>query len=161
MKIKVIRTKDAELIRSIVTDPRSFETRAEDGLTVDDVVVATGPVIHWVLLVTEDETGQQIRGVAVGTPLSRTVMDFHIVIKPEYWRQKVNVDLARLAVKYLLTQTGASKVNATVPVTAQSVIKFLQRAGFKREGINRASFRHKGALVDQCYLGFTEASLGE
>ena len=162
MKIKVVRTMDAALIRSIVTEPAAFASRAEDGYVVDDVQVVIDPLIHWLLLVTEDEGGaRQVRGVAIGTPLSKSVLDFHIIILPEFWRQAVNIDLARLAVKYLLTHTGKAKVNATVPVSSQSVIRFLQRVGFKREGLNRASFRHKGELVDQCYLGFTQASLGE
>jgi len=157
MKIRVHRTTDTELIRSIVTDPRAFEVRAEDGYTVEDVQVVIDPRIYWVALVVDDTT----IGVVTATPLSRTVLDFHVTIKPEFWRQSVNVKIVRLAATFLLERTDAAKLNATVPVSAQPVIRFLQRVGFKREGINRASFRHKGELVDQCYLGFTEASLGE
>ena len=156
MKIRVTRTTDVELVRSIVSEPESFAIRAEDGVTVDDVMVVINPLIYWLLLISE-EAGKEpeVRGVAVGTPLTRTVADFHIVIRPQYWRSGANVKLAELAAKYLLKYSGAEKIVSTVPEPAQPVIRFLQRAGFKREGINRASFRKNGQLVDQVYLGYT------
>jgi RimJ/RimL family protein N-acetyltransferase len=151
MRIRVQRTHDTALIKAIVTEPGSFEARAEDGLTTDDVVVVDDPRIYWLALMGDDA----VRGIAIASPLSHSVLDFHIVIRPQYWRDPVNVRLARLALRYLEETAPQIKIVGTVPVTAQPVIRFLQRAGFKREGLNKASFRHKGVLVDQCYLGYT------
>lgn len=156
MKIRVTRTTDIDLIKSIVSNPESFATRAEDGLSITEMSPTVGPSIYWMLLISEED-GQEpeVRGLAIGSHLTHTVLDFHIIVLPQYWRSPLNAKLAALAVKYMLTHSTAAKVVATVPVTFQPVIRFLQRIGFKREGINRVSFRKNGKLVDQIYLGFT------
>ena len=149
--MRIVRTQNTDLIRSVVCDPQVWAARAHDAAPApEDWVPNTEPCIWLALL---DGEPQTLRGMVLAMPESPLVYDMHIAILPQYWRSRDNVELGKAAIDWIFSHTPALKVVAQVPEDSPPVLRFAQRVGFKREGVNKQSAVRKGRLIDQTYLG--------
>lgn len=147
--LRVRRTKNAELIREALSDPRLWRVVAQDGEALEDFDPAP-EVVTWLALLDEDT----LRGFLLAIPRSRIVTEVHIAIKPEFWGDsKTNVALGKLACEWVRDHTGARKLVAQIPTTDKHVLRYAQRCGFQREGVNKKSYLRGGELLDQFHLG--------
>jgi len=147
--MRVKATRNSSLIREVLSDQRLHDAASEDGTTplsefepnVDDII--------WLALIDDNDT---VRGFMVVEEVSKVQVRVHIAIRSEFWGDKDNVQLGKLAFERIW-ELGAKKIIATIPTTDKQVLRYAQRVGMKREGINRQSFLRKGELLDQYYLG--------
>lgn len=137
----------------MLTETRLWATINEDtGPTVEDFFLDTDVVFAVALLGDDDD----LHGFVLAHPLSGTVVSTHVCISVDYWGHKDNVHLAKLAVELIFEIPGIQKQVASIPVTDKEVLRFAQRVGFQREGMNRSSFLRNGELLDQYYVGLTQ-----
>lgn len=147
--MEVKKTRNAELIKELLDDETLHSVTSEDGTDPSsfepDVYAST-----WLALVDDEET---IRGFMVLIPTGRVTASIHVIIRPEFWGDsKTNVALGKLSVAYAFDH-GIRKLTAEIPTEDIEVLRYAQRVGFKREGINRSSFLRNGELLDQTYVG--------
>lgn len=149
--MRIVRTQNTALIRSIVCDPAVWAARAHDAAPDPaDWVPNTEPCIWLALL---DGEPRELRGMVLAMPESPLVFDMHIAILPQFWRSRDNVELGKAAITWMFSHTAALKCVAQVPADSPPVLRFAQRIGFKREGVNKASAIRNGQIIDQTYLG--------
>ena len=148
--MRAIATRNVELIREVLTDARLWEVCHEDGAPGPDHFVPETEYSKWIALVDHQDN---FRGFVLASPLSNTMADVHVMIRPEYWGWAGNVELGKLAVQWLWDNTTYKKLVACIPVSDKQVFRYACRVGFKREGVNRASFLRNGELLDQYYMG--------
>jgi len=153
MTLRVQTTSNVDLIKEVLNDQRLYEVTTEDGTgpleTFNPDVIDT----IWVALI-DDET---IIGFMIAEQVSKAVLSVHVAIRSDEWgNSKRNVELGKQAIALLLSAETIHKVVAQIPVEDQHVLRYAQRVGLRREGINRESFLRKGKLLDQYYMGMVE-----
>jgi RimJ/RimL family protein N-acetyltransferase len=89
-------------------------------------------------------------GCLVSRPLTTSVAEVQFVIDKKYRGHRDSTALGKLAVA---TLSDTYKLVGTVPVPDKELLRYFQRVGFQREGVNRKSFARDGVLLDQYYVG--------
>ena len=148
-EMRVQRTVNAELIKEVLSDQRLWSASTEDGTVPVEEFWPDCEAKVWLALI---DSNDQIRGFLVGDVVSKAQVRVHIAIRSEYWGDKENVALGKLGLEWYQEQ-GAKKIIATIPTEDTQVLRFAQRCGLKREGINKQSFLRNGEMLDQYYLG--------
>lgn len=148
--MRAIRTRNVDLFRSVVCKDRLWNAISEDDSIGKDEYYPDPDGVILVALLDDDNL---LHGFVVGRVITDSVAEAHIAIDPDLWGHKDNVDLGKLGCEVLYKETGAIKLVASIPVTDKEVLRYAQRVGFQREGINKASFRRNGEVLDQYYVG--------
>lgn len=149
--MEVRRTHNAAFIAGIVGDEKLWTLINEDGDSLDPATIETEHSI-WLGLI---DGQQNVRGFVIVIPKGRTEAELHVAIRPEYWGDsETNVALGKLAVADAIARTGARKLTAQIPTTDHQVVRYAQRVGFQREGVNKKSYLRGGELLDQYHMGY-------
>lgn len=151
--MRVQRVNNARLVESVLTEPALWEAVSEDdtGAPEDYRIDLDG--MYAIALQRGEEN--ELIGFMLGRHYTDTVVETHIAISPKYWGNDENVELGKKACMLLLEASGADKLVAAIPFPDKQVLRFAQRLGFQREGVNKKSFRRNGELLDQYYVGLT------
>lgn len=148
--MEVMRTRNTALILETLTDPKLWSLINEDGVSPEGFEPDVDHTI-WIAMLDDDE---RLRGFVAGIPLGKNEVDLHVAIKPEFWGEaKVNVALGKKAVAAIQKITGARKFTAQIPVIDKQVVRYAQRVGLQREGVNKKSYLRNGELHDQYHMG--------
>jgi RimJ/RimL family protein N-acetyltransferase len=148
--LRVIRTRNTELFREILLQDKLWDAISEDGSIGKDEYFPDLEAIVAVALIADDT----VRGFVISRQVTDSVAEAHVAISPDYWGEKQNVALGKMGCAYLFqANPRLMKLVASIPETDAEVLRFAQRVGFQREGINRKSFLRKGELLDQYYVG--------
>ena len=151
--MRVQRVNNARLVESVLTEPDLWDAISEDdGGAPEDYCIDLDGMYAIALLGGEED---ELIGFVLGRHYTDTIIETHVAISPKHWGNEDNVELGREAIQLLLEASGADKLVASIPVTDKEVLRFAQRVGFQREGINKKSFRRDGELLDQYYVGLT------
>ena len=154
--MRIQRIFNAELLAEVVTDDQLWEAVSEDGsVGKTEYVKLLDMEAMYVLALISGEENTELHGFVIGRHHTTTVIETHVAIRPEYWGHADNVRLGQLACTWLLTLEGVEKLVASIPVPDKEVLRYSQRVGFKREGVNKKSFLRNGELLDQYYVGMT------
>ena len=159
--MRISRTFDPQIVRSVMCSPAIWETVAEDNQipeTFDPEMVAD----CWLKIV----SGGTLLGLYNIHAHNSVTLEIHAQILPEY-RREFGKESSRLVLEWIVSNEeaeGYEKVIAQIPTLYPKVKHFTLNAGFQEEGINRLSYRKNGQLYDQWLLGITrpeiEAFLG-
>lgn len=149
-------TVDMGLVRSIVIEPDIWERIAEDGIEKDDFYPGTDAFTIWLLCIEESE----IVGIILVHTDNSISVKIHPYLKSKY-REKGRI-MMKSFYKWFLENTDdkVNKVNTVIPEFHKKVINFAKRVGFKKEGVNRESFRKDGKIYGQQNLGITRTEIG-
>jgi RimJ/RimL family protein N-acetyltransferase len=90
-------------------------------------------------------------GCLISRQLTGSTAEIQYILDPAYKDRKDTVALGKMAADYVLGST--SKLIGTVPTPDKELLRYFQRVGFTREGVNRKSFMRNGVLLDQYYVG--------
>ena len=152
--LKAIPTKNALLIREIMTEGKLWEQLSEDHAPAKEDWM---PDMRypWLVLTREIDDMVELYGVVAFIPQTPIVYKFHPAFLPDKWGDAQITDLTKLALDWAWKNLPVQKIVASVPVIYKSTLRLGQRVGFKREGINKKSFLKDGILHDQYYLGLT------
>ena len=146
--MRLQRIYNQELVRGILTDPEIWYTFAEDGSEPDDFFPDLNTVPCFAII---DEVPL---GFMFLRDLSYSVCEVQVVLPPEQWSNKEIITAVKGAIEVVL-ENYVPKVVASVPQPDKQVLRFYQRIGFQREGINKLSFVRDGELYNQYYVGMT------
>jgi len=143
MRANLIR--NPELTKTILEEV--FEEIKEDNSPHPSAIDMTGvPVIA---LTTEDG----VHGIIAMQPFGLNATHLSLAIRPDFYGHKENIELARMGVQLCSNLTKHSKFVMTIPTTDTNKLRFVQRVGFKREGVIRNSFLRSGEMIDQYIVG--------
>lgn len=143
------RTRDMELVRSIVSHPAIWPHISDDGPTTPDDIEDV-EALHWML-------------VSAGEPLGLFMVhahnivcyEMHTCLLPHAWGAPAKEAAQRL-LAWAFEETDCKKMITAVPAYNRAALRFAKAGGMVQEGINRASILRNGELVDQIMLGITE-----
>lgn len=152
--MRIERTFDAEIIKSVMLHPDIWETCAEDGQ-------------HPAMFEPETEADCWLN-VLRGTSLvgmynvhahNSVTLEIHAQILPEY-REECAKESSRQVLQWILDNAPEyQKVIAQIPTLYPNVKHFTMNAGFQEEGINRLSYMKNGKLYNQWLLGITKPEI--
>ena len=140
-----------------MTSDELWNSVSEDGSVGKEEYAATVDMEGmYVLALLTGHEDTLIHGFVIGRHITSTVVETHVAISPDFWGHEDNVPLGKLACTWLLTLPGVEKLVASIPVPDKQVLRYSQRVGFQREGVNKQSFLRNGELLDQYYVGMTK-----
>lgn len=146
--MRLTRTHDMEIVRSIMADPAIFPH------IHDDSVTECAPVDHegfsW-MLVSDDAPA----GVFLVHALNSICYQMHTCLLPRIWGRGA-ANAAQMLLAWAFNETACQKMTTAVPAYNRAALRFARAGGMTQEGINRASFLRNGALIDQIMLGITK-----
>jgi RimJ/RimL family protein N-acetyltransferase len=134
-------TRDVERIKRILSDPWLADRITEDGAEGMEIPVDGGVVY----LVDENDSG-----VFIIQQLGAVEAEIHINMTQE--GRKVSEEFATECLRMIWAETGLKKLVAQIPECYPDVIRFAEKMGLKREGVNEGSYL-KGRLFNKVYLG--------
>ncbi len=136
-----------------MTKPDMWEAIGEDnsGEAKDFHIDLDGA--YAIALVGGEGDDENLHGFVIGHHYTDTILAIHVLISPDYWGHDDNVELGKRACALLLELSGAAKLVASIPFADKEVLRYAQRVGFEREGVNKKSFLRGGELLDQYYVG--------
>lgn len=153
--MKIARINNPELIKDFVTSPELYKQLSEDDAPEPEAWYPNLSNSIWVLAYEDSDTGIDIIGMFAFVPETTRIYKLHPAINPEHWDSKKHVLAGKLALSWLAANTKAAKVIATCPQIYPDALRWAQRVGFKREGVQRSSYLKDGTLGDQYYMGIS------
>jgi RimJ/RimL family protein N-acetyltransferase len=147
--MNIERTHDMVVVRSIMSHPAIWPHIHEDGMIEPDPIDHEN--LNWIL-VTIDRTPV---GVFLVHAMSSICFQMHTCLLPRIWGFGA-AQAAQLLLSWAFEETDCLKMVTNVPAYNRAALRFARAGGMTQEGINRASYVHNGALVDQIMLGITK-----
>ena len=147
MSLKIERTRDMELVRSILAHPRIWPHIHEDG--TDEPIAIDHDAMFW-MLVSDDAPA----GVFLAHARSMNCWEMHTCLLPRIWGAGAN-EAARLFRDFMFGELGCKKLVTNIPDGNRAALRFAVSNGMVVEGNNRASYLKNGRLLDQTMLGIT------
>jgi RimJ/RimL family protein N-acetyltransferase len=145
--MKLERTHDMGLVKSILAHPKIFPHIGEDG--IDEPAPQDLDALHWMLVRDEEPAG-----VFLVHPFRAYCYEVHTCLLPRIWGAGAN-RAAQLLIAFVFNDLGAKKLITHVPAYNRPALRFAKATGMQVEGINRASFFKHGVMQDQIQLGIT------
>lgn len=148
--LNIERTFNVDLIRAVVTEPRMWETVAEDNQEPTNYV----PEVEsecWLHVKDNMET----IGLFQFKALNAITLEVHPYILPEY-RGKIANEAGRMHLQWFADNaTRYKKLVGSIPTIYKNVKLYTLMLGYREEGINKSSYLKNGEVHDQWYLGIT------
>ena len=97
---------------------------------------------------------EEIIGLALLTPWDGHLGMTDVIILEPYKKDKESQVSVAKYFKHYLDKLPLGKIIGMIPVSKPESVAFLQRAGFKREGVIKNSCVYNGEVVDQTIVGY-------
>lgn len=143
-------TKDFEMIKGIVLEPEMYE-RASDDYTDPDKF---NPALQeWIGCFTDGESPECV-GLLSVTEETASVLNIHMHI-PKKYRGKNSFLIGNGMINFLIKHRPKRciKIDIKIPDIYPEVIRFAEKCGFQKEGIDRKSFLKNGLIIDRIMMG--------
>ncbi len=152
--MRITRTFDPEIVKSVMLSPEIWETVAEDN-QLPELFEPEMVSDCWLQVAADDE----LVGLYNIHATNAVTLEIHCQILPEY-REEHAKESSRHVLQWILDNAPEyEKVIAQIPTLYPEVKHFTLNAGFQEEGLNRLSYRKNGTLYDQWLLGITKAEI--
>lgn len=140
----VERTKDIGLVKSIITQPKIWESiKGSYTGTIEDI---SPPVDDYIYIVgTED--GDAV-GLFIVHPTTFDIWQCHVQVMPKY-RDSHAVDFGKRVLNWVWSNTDINKLMALIPVIYPNVKEFSELQGFCQEGLLTNSYEKGGEIHSQ------------
>lgn len=149
--MRIERTTDRELIRSVVTHPAIYPHVSDDG---SPDAGQYEPVIGDSILWLAAWAGDDLAGLFMAHPANTATVEIHTCILPAH-RGTGSKAAAMAVLEWLFANTSFHKVITHVPAYNRLARRLALSVGMQDEGVNRKSFLKGGVLQDQYLLGIT------
>ena len=149
------RTRDVDLISSILTDEDIFDSISEDGSEAGDFKPDVDSEL-WIKI----ECDNDLIGVCNFHATNKITIQGHIHILKQY-RREHSLKAANKIYIWLLNNSAFLKLVVEIPSCHTNVMKYCKAIGFNLEGINRESYLKNGKALDQALLGITRKEIEE
>lgn len=153
--MKISRTYDLDIIKKIMFNPVIWKSCAEDGQTQEEYKFEM-KAHCWLIL----EVDEKVIGAYNIHANNAVTLELHAHVLPEF-RKQYAFETGDTVLKWILEESPDQyqKLVAQIPAYHKNVIDFTLAHGFKKEGINRLSYKIDGKLYDQCLLGITRSEI--
>lgn len=148
--MRIYRTRDMDLVRSIIAHPAIWPHIHDDSATEPDPVDHDG--FQWMRV--DDDIGEP-SGVFLVHALNSICHQMHTCLLLRIWGADAS-RAAQMLLAWAFTETPCEKMTTMVPAYNRAALRFAKANGMQQEGINRASFKRNGVLIDQIMLGITK-----
>ncbi len=145
----VSRTHDMAVVAQIMGHPSIFPHVAEDGTDKPEPV--DHPGFYWMLAT----KGGDPAGLFLVHARGAVCYEMHTMILPDF-RGAPACAAAQALLTWAFTELDCQKMVTSVPEYNRAALRFALANGMRHEGVNRASFLRRGALIDQITLGITK-----
>lgn len=146
------RTRNARLIKSILTTPQIYEEITEDvAPSAEDFEPQLTPGIEYVMILDDD---RGIIGLFILIRQNFVLAEIHTCLLPTH-RGKTALEAAQTMIQWIWSETHYQRFITTVPVYNKKAIWFAGRSGMVRYGLNPKSYLKKGCLWDSVLLGMS------
>ena len=152
-QFRFIRTHNMELVRQIMTVPRTFRWITEDGsLPANLFQPEDHPAILWLLV----RDGQELIGCYSMRPETSVCYDVHCALLPlATWVRGRSVASLEALFEWVWRETNIQRVTARVPVFNRLALQLAEKAQMIRFGENVKSFPKHGKLWNEILLGIS------
>lgn len=150
--IRFERTRDLAPVRAILTHPAIWRhVIDESGPEAQNWQPCNNPGIWYVLAY----DGEQLLGLYAFYPQNAVCYEIHTAFLPSAWGPSTRA--AGLAIwDWIWAHSPALRIVASVPADNPLVLRYAERSGMTRHGLNTASFLRGGKLHDQILLGISK-----
>jgi len=138
--MNIEETKDKNLIKSIITEPKLWKLEYGQGMDIKDFKVDES--FTYLLIKEENE----ILGMFQTREITRILVDAHIYLLPQYWGKDYSLSAIKTLFKYF-EQTNYHKIITDVPKSCSHVIKLLKKTGCKQCGYIDAGVIYNNKLM--------------
>lgn len=155
MDFSVVETKDPEVIKSVLLCEKVFNCISSDGAPGIEEYEPVTDGYTFIAGIQDVVFGKSVPfGLMIYKQKDSFQWECHFQVIPEY-RKTHATEFAEKAINWLWSNTDAIKIVAEIPEMFPNVIKFGEKMGFQREGINRKSYMKNGQICDQVYMGLS------
>lgn len=146
--MRIERTHDMELVKSILSHDRVVDKVTDDGCK--EIAPKDEGSMWWLAVYVEDK----VCGVFLVYPLNSVCYEMHTCLLPSIWGKKAD-QAAQKLLNYVFNEISAKKIVTNVPESNKLAYRYAVRNGMIVEGVNRESFLNNGVLENQIILGIT------
>jgi RimJ/RimL family protein N-acetyltransferase len=157
--LRAFRDDDLALLRAMEEDPRVLayldrdpEPAAATRARLERIVAAAraGDAIEWVIA----RDGERIGKCGLWRWVKEhDLAEIGFALLPSAWGQGYATEAVAAAVRFGFERLGLHRVEANVDPRNARSLAVLERLGFRREGVQRESWRHGDRYVDTVVLG--------
>jgi RimJ/RimL family protein N-acetyltransferase len=147
------RTRDLELVRSILTHPRVYPWISDDGCPPAEEFQPIDHPSVWYVVVREQLSGLLL-GLFMFVPQNAVCWEVHTCLLPAAWGKPAAAAAAG-ASHWMGERTPCRRIVTSVPSYNRLALRFARAAGMKQFGVNPASYLKTGKLHDQVLLGLS------
>jgi RimJ/RimL family protein N-acetyltransferase len=140
------------LIREILRHPRLYDACADDFAPARENFVPREDLESIYLLVKD---GGEVLGLFALAPMNQVCYEIHTRILPAGWGKRAK-EAALAVIPWVWANTSARRLTTCVPSYNRLAIRFAERAGMTRYGVNPRSWQKGGELFDQVLLGISK-----
>ena len=149
------RLTNKKIIRKILTNPEIWDRICEDGQDSKHYNPPMNKNCHWVGLYHNNI----LLGIGWLHPHNSVTAVCHVNVLKEHRIHSLGAGM--MAISYVVTETDYTKFIAEVGEIHKDVLGFMNKIGFEREGVNKASLLKNNKLVDQIYFGSNRNTLSK
>jgi len=146
------RSADFELIRSIMIDPRLFDAAADDFTGSSENWEPRRDTGIWYVLAFD---GDRLLGLFALAPQSNICWEIHTRLLPVAWGA-IAAAAAAAVVPWIWANTPCVRLVTICPSYNRLAIRFAEKAGMVRYGLNPQSWLKNSRLHDQVLLGLSK-----
>lgn len=148
--IRIEPTRDAELIRGIITDPRVYPWVSDDAAPP---AAEFQPEMAITYLLAMDDG--HVLGLFAVFPQNQACWEFHTCLLDGLFGGKA-LAAAREMTAWGFANTTAVRLVTNVPACNRVAVRFAKLMGLEQYGRNPASYRKHGKLQDQVLFGISK-----
>lgn len=150
--IRLHRTKDLGLIRSIITNPAIYGRMSDDFAPPPDQYQ---PIENEEMVYVAVEVAGVTQGIWAFIPHNRIMYEAHTCLLPAAWGAVASV-AAKLMAEWMWRETQCRRLITSVPEFNRTALRFARSAGMTEWGRNPMSYQKHGRLYDQIMLGMSK-----
>jgi len=144
------RTFDYEVVREIMTHPKLYEHGADDYSPAREEFQPREDAGIWYVRV--DDAGELL-GLFILAPQTAVVWEIHTRLLPATWGAIAQTAAREITPWVFSNIASCRRLVTSVPAHNRLAIRFAERAGMTRYGLNPASYLKRGRLADTVLLG--------
>lgn len=152
------RSFNYELIRQIITHERIWPHVSDDFSPPPSEYRPLESDVVWYVLgrdIRPDSPDGRIIGLWVFHPHNAVCWEMHLQVLPWAWGP-VGSEAGREVIEWFWEQTICQRIIGIVPASNRLALHFMLKTGMRIFGVNEASFRKDGNLIDQICFGISK-----
>lgn len=150
-EVRIERTRDIALIRSIITHPKVYPHVADDSApppeSFDPSEAVAHPNVYFLLA-----RGSELLGLFMVHQQNGVMYEVHTCLLPWAYGETAT-KAGKALISWVFENTPCEKLITFVPQGNSLAYHYARRCGLKLEGIVTKSYKKNGRLLDQRLLG--------